>query len=103
MPPSIPNQGDEIEEYRAAVTRYIRYLIRDAGEADDLAQEALLRAHQQRATLRDSAALERWLYQIATHISIERMRQRTRVAERRADQPVEDLPIADQKSPSPLT
>lgn len=92
-----------MEQYRAAVTRYILYLIRDAADADDLAQETLLRAHQQRATLRDPAALESWVYQIATHISIDRMRQRARAAERRVDQPLEDLPIADHKSPSPLT
>jgi hypothetical protein len=32
---------DEFEQYRGAVTRYIRYLVRDATEADDLTQEAL--------------------------------------------------------------
>jgi len=49
-PPPSPN---ELERYRGAVTRYIAYLVRDATEADDLAQEALIRAHRQRDTLRD--------------------------------------------------
>ncbi|MGD0921594.1 MAG: sigma factor [Terriglobia bacterium] len=47
---------DEIEQYRTPVTRYIRHLVRDAGEAEDIAQETLLRAHRLRSTLRDPAA-----------------------------------------------
>ncbi len=94
--------ADEIEQYRAPVTRYIRYLIRDAGEAEDLAQETLLRAHRQRSTLRDPAALESWLYQIATHVSIDVLRQRARAVQRQVDTPIEELPIADQDQPSSL-
>ena len=95
---------DEMERHRAAVTRYIHYLVRNAAEAEDLAQETLLRAYRQRTTLRDSAALESWLYQIATHISIDRLRQRARTVEveRQVNAPIEDLPIADRKRPSPL-
>lgn len=94
---------DEIERYRTSVTRYICHLVRDAAEAEDLTQEAFIRAHRQRDTLRDSAALESWLYQIATHVSIDRMRQRARTAERLVDEPVEDLPLADTAESSPLT
>lgn len=94
--------ADEIERHRAAVTRYIRYLVHDSGEAEDLTQETLLRAHQQRGTLRDAAALESWLYQIATHVSIDRLRQRARTLDRHVNAPVEDLTIADRDRPSPL-
>ena len=41
----------KVEQHRTAVTRYIRYLIPDAAEAEGLAQEAFLRAHQQRGML----------------------------------------------------
>jgi RNA polymerase sigma-70 factor (ECF subfamily) len=78
-------------------------LVRDATEAEDLAQEAFVRAHRQRDTLRDPAALESWLYQIATHVSIDRMRQRAKAAERHVDEPLEELPIADSAQPSALT
>lgn len=94
---------EEFEQYRGAVTRYIRYLVRNATEAEDLAQEALIRAHRQRDTLRDPAALESWLYQIATHVSIDRMRQRAKTAQRHLDEPVEDLPIPDSARASALT
>lgn len=94
---------EEMEQHRPAVTRYIRYLIRDSGEAEDLVQEAFLRAHRQRSTLRDPAALASWLNQIATHVSIDRMRQRARTLQQQVDTPVEDLPIADRNRPSPFT
>ncbi len=94
---------DDFEQYRGALTRYIRYLVRDATDADDLAQEAFIRAHRQRDTLRDPAALESWLYQIATHVSIDRMRQRAKAAERHVAEPIEELPIADSAQPSALT
>lgn len=92
----------EFERHRAAVTRYIRYLTRNAAEAEDTAQEVFLRAHSRRATLRDAQALESWLFQIATHASIDRMRQRARAAEREINKPAEDLPIVDQTQPSSL-
>ncbi len=93
---------NELEQYRGAVTRYIRYLIRDATDAEELAQETLIRAHRKRDTLRDPAALESWLYQIATHVTIDRMRRRAKAAGRLVDEPLEDLPIADSQ-PSTLT
>ena len=95
--------ADEVEQYRPAVTRYIRHLVRDAAEAEDLAQETFLRAHRQISTLRDAGALAGWLYQIASHVSIDRLRQQAQAVQRQVDVPVEDLPIADRKRPSPLT
>jgi RNA polymerase sigma-70 factor (ECF subfamily) len=95
--------ADESERYRGAVTRYIRYLVRDGAEAEDLAQETFIRAHQQRNSLRDPAAQESWLYRIATNVSIDRMRQRAKAAGRHVDEPVEDLPISDSARPSALT
>jgi len=99
---SSPPTVDEIEQHRPAVTRYIRYLVRDAADAEDLAQEALLRAHRERTSLRDPAALASWLYQVATHVSIDRLRQRARTIQRRVDTAIEELPIPDRK-PSPFT
>jgi RNA polymerase sigma-70 factor (ECF subfamily) len=92
----------ETEQYRPRVVRYIRYLIRDVSETEDLAQETFIRAYRQQETLRDPAALESWLYRIATHICIDRLRQRARTTARQADSPVEDLPIIDHAQPSPF-
>ena len=95
--------ADEMEQHRPSVTRYLRYLVREVAEAEDLAQETFMRAYRQRNSLRDPAALASWLYQIATHVSIDRLRQRAKTVQRQVDAPVEDLPIADQDRPSPLT
>lgn len=47
----------------------------DPTEAEDLTQEAFLRAFRALPTLRDSQAFARWLYHIATNICVERLRR----------------------------
>ena len=102
MATSLPTV-DEMEQHRPGVTRYLRYLVRNEAEAEDLTQETFLRAQRQRASLRDPAALASWLYQIASHASIDRLRQRMKTVQRQVDVAVEELPIGDQNRPSPLT
>jgi RNA polymerase sigma-70 factor, ECF subfamily len=93
---------DELEQYRRPVTRYLQHLVGNAADAQDLAQETLLRAHRQLAQLRDPEALESWLYRIATHASIDFLRQRARTAHQHVEAAIEDLPVPDQRHPSPL-
>jgi RNA polymerase sigma-70 factor, ECF subfamily len=92
----------DTEQYRARIVRYIRYLLHDASEAEDLAQETFIRVHSQLATLRNASALESWLYRIATHICLDRLRQRTRSSARLSDSPIDELPIEDKAHPSPF-
>ena len=66
------------EQYRAPIYRYIQRLVRDRGLADDLTQETFLRAHQHLRELKNTGALEAWLYRIATNVSYDRLRQRER-------------------------
>jgi RNA polymerase sigma factor (sigma-70 family) len=94
--------NEEMERHRPALTRYIRSLVRDSSAAEDLAQETFLRAHRQQTELRDPAALESWLYRIATHACIDYLRQQARTVQRQVDTAVEDLPIADRERPSQL-
>jgi RNA polymerase sigma-70 factor, ECF subfamily len=91
-----------MERHRPAIARYVRYLVRNAAEAEDLVQETFLRAHRRRAALRDPAALESWLYRIATHICVDCLRRRAQADQREVHTPVEDWPIADQRAPSQL-
>ncbi len=56
MPASSPTLL-ETEPYRPRIVRYIRYLIHDASEAEDLAQEIFIRAYRQQETLRDPGRL----------------------------------------------
>jgi RNA polymerase sigma-70 factor (ECF subfamily) len=64
-----------LERYRAKIQRHIRSLVRDRGDAEDLTQETLLRAHEQLASLRDRGALGVWLYRIATSVCHDHLRR----------------------------
>jgi len=62
-------------QYKDRIHRYILRLVRDASEADDLAQETFLRLHRKLDTLEDPATLSTWLYRIATNLCYDRFRQ----------------------------
>ena len=67
-------------EHYTRILRYVRSVVRDAAEAEDLTQETFLRAQRRRGSLRDRGAVVPWLYTIATHVCLDRMRQRARQA-----------------------
>ena len=65
----------ELACYRDPIRRYVLSMVRDDAEAEDLTQEAFLRAHAKRSTLEDPARLAPWLYRIATNACYDRFRQ----------------------------
>ena len=67
-------------EHYTRILRYVRSVVRDAGEAEDLTQETFLRAYRRRESLRDPDAVLPWLYSIATRVCLDRLRQRARQA-----------------------
>ena len=64
------------EQYRASIHRYVSRLVRDPALADDLTQETFLRVHLHVGELKDPAALEGWLYRIATNVCYDCRRRR---------------------------
>jgi RNA polymerase sigma-70 factor (ECF subfamily) len=62
--------------YRDRIRRYILRMVRDPAEAEDLTQETFLRAHHRLYLLRHPEAVGSWLYRIATHVCLDRLRQR---------------------------
>jgi RNA polymerase sigma-70 factor (ECF subfamily) len=70
-----PDAGQLFEQYRARIQRYVRGMVRDRAEAEDLTQETFLRAHHQLGALRDPNAVVTWLYRIATHACYDRFRR----------------------------
>ena len=96
--------GDDIsgffEKHYDPVFRYVQAMVRDANEAEDLTQEALLRAHRERDTVQDPGALLSWLYRIATHVALDRLRQRASRAAKQLDADVADLDPPDLATPS---
>jgi len=78
-PVSAPNEtGELFTAYHDRIRRYISGMVRDPAEAEDLTQETFLRAHCRQETLRDPNAARGWLYRIATHVCLDRLRTRVR-------------------------
>ncbi len=91
-----------IYQHRDRMYRYLLTLVHDPAEADDLTQEALLRAYHNYASLRDPASLTSWLYRIATNTAFDRLRQFTRRAPREAEDDLEEIDVPDVGRPSLL-
>ena len=72
---SSPATVDQLAEQRETIYRYILGIVRNPAEADDLTQEALLRAHTNLSSLDDDSKLIPWLYRIATNVTYDRFRQ----------------------------
>lgn len=58
------------------IYRYLLSLVHDRAEAEDLTQDTFFRAYSHRDSLRDPNAVRGWLYRIATHACLDRLRQR---------------------------
>jgi len=82
------------------IFRYIMSMIRDTTEAEDLTQETFLRAYRRRNTLRDEGAQITWLYRIATHVCLDRLRQYARRAPMESDTDLDQVEFAEPNTPS---
>lgn len=82
-------------DYYPRVLRHVRSVVRDADEAADLTQETFLRVYRARDSLRGQNAVLPWLYSIATHVCLDRLRQRTRQTQARTDVDVEAVSPSD--------
>ena len=78
--------GGERDAYALLVERYngslFRYLVRMAGqpaEAEDLAQEAFLRAYLSLASYDPSYRFSTWLFRIATNLAINRIKATSKI------------------------
>lgn len=63
-----PGEGTfagEVSGHAPALRRFVRRLARDAAEAEDVVQEALMRALEKGGELRDPRLLKPWLFAIA--------------------------------------
>jgi RNA polymerase sigma-70 factor, ECF subfamily len=75
-------------------------MIRDAAEAEDLTQETFLRAYRRRDSLRDEGARTAWLYRIATHVCLDRLRQYARRAPKESETDLSEVDVAEPDTPS---
>ena len=78
LPMLTPAPEVALDDHYPQIARYVRSMVRDPVEAEDLTQETFLRAHRRRASLHDPKAAMAWLYSIATHVCLDRLRQQAR-------------------------
>ncbi len=56
-----------IARHQAGLVRYLTHMVSNVSDAEDVAQEALLRAYRALKDFRGQSAFKTWLYQIATN------------------------------------
>ena len=82
------------------IFRYIRSMVHDTAEAEDLTQDTFLRAFRRRDSLRDEGAQTAWLYRIATHVCLDRLRQYARRAPKETETDLDEMDVAEPDTPS---
>jgi RNA polymerase sigma-70 factor, ECF subfamily len=69
--------GELFQAHHDKIYRYVLRMVKNPAEAEDLTQDTFLRAFRGQEALRDPQAVRGWLYRIATHACLDRLRQRT--------------------------
>jgi RNA polymerase sigma-70 factor, ECF subfamily len=89
-------QGDEasfellLQRYRRPLCHFLNRMVRNAAQAEDLAQEVFLRVYRARREYEPSAKFTTWLFRIATNLALNSLRDgRHRQAEVSLDAPAE--------------
>jgi RNA polymerase sigma-70 factor, ECF subfamily len=67
--------GVLVERYRATLVGYVAGVLGSRDDAEELAQEAFLRAWRQAPTLREPAKVGGWLHQIARNLAMSHVRK----------------------------
>lgn len=96
----VENAANIFKEDYQRIFRYIMSMVRDTAEAEDLTQETFLRAYQRRDSLRDEGARTAWLYRIATHVCLDRLRQYARRSPKESEADLDDIDVAEPDTPS---
>jgi len=79
--------GDLVDRYSARVINMALMMVGDRHEAEDIAQDAFVRAYRALSGFRGRARFSSWLYQIALNLCRDHLKRRSRAG---APVPVED-------------
>jgi RNA polymerase sigma-70 factor (ECF subfamily) len=97
-------QRGELDAYEALVMRYQQRLynmlygiVRNAGDAEELCQEAFVRAWRSLKNFKGDSSFYTWIFRIATHLGIDHQRRLARRATVEFDDALksDDSPLAD--------
>lgn len=72
----------ELAVKRPALFAYVRGIVRNAEIAEDITQEAMLRAHQSISRLKDNNRFVPWIYRIATNLCLDHFRNNIRTSKK---------------------
>ena len=90
--------------YQARIVNYASALVRDAGAAEDVAQETFVRAWRGLGRFRGESAFRTWLYRIAANVArthLDRRGRQARIADGSLDDETEPLQADDVASAAP--
>jgi RNA polymerase sigma-70 factor (ECF subfamily) len=79
-----------VEKYKDSVFNVAYRMLGNPSEAEDVAQEAFVRAYTQLHTYKDTHRFSTWLLSIASHLSIDQLRRRRFIA-----LPLENVPFLE--------
>ena len=83
-----------VRRYQTRLVNYVMAIVRDTGEAEDVAQETFIRAYRSLGRFRGESSFKTWLYTIATNnarTSLERRGRRERVGGQSLDDEAQTL------------
>ncbi len=99
--------GDEaaftqlVETYQTAIFNLCYRMLGEAGEAEDAAQEAFLRAFARLSSYDPTRSFKTWLFSIANHHCIDRLRKRRLIWLSIEDEPLTPHPALREQTPGP--
>jgi RNA polymerase sigma-70 factor (ECF subfamily) len=91
-----------METYQTPVFNLCYRMLGDRCEAEDAAQEAFLRAYSRLRSYDPARPFKTWLFSIAAHYCIDRLRKRRVAVLGIDDEPIQYHPALRSSSPSPL-
>ena len=77
-----------VDKYRDSIYNYVARMLHDRTEAEDIAQEAFVRAYQALPEFRGASSFQTWLYRIASNLAIDAARRRGRRRTLSLEEPV---------------
>ncbi len=70
--------GSLVELYKDKIYSYVSRMLQDPSEAQDVTQEAFVRAYEALPSFRGASSFRTWLYRIASNLAIDSVRGRKR-------------------------